>query len=110
MATLLFIPVIEQSSGATPNDIVYVGAAAGSVAPFVVGKRKIIRVISIGVVTATDYIALRFGLQGTMAAAVATDIIVPLNTPQFFDMGENDSLSVYSTSASIVSISVISKS
>lgn len=110
MATLQFIPVIEQSAGLNPNDIVYVNAVAGSSNPFLVGKRKIIRVVAIGAVTGTDYVALRFGLMASMTGAIASDLLVPLNTPQLFDMGENDGLSVYSTAANIVSVSVVSKS
>lgn len=111
MATPLFIPVIEASSGLTNNDLVYVGGATGTSPNVNVGKRKIIRVVSIGVATATDYIAIRFGQLATFSpsGATATDLPIPPGQIAYFDMGENDTFAIYSTSALPVFVNVISK-
>lgn len=106
MAVLQFIRVAPAAIGtaAAPIYAATLGASANS--PVITtGFDMIIRIVASGPIN------IRFGNASTLTNAGATDILLPANVIEIWDMGhQNNGLSIWSQNASTqVTVSQVSK-
>lgn len=99
MAVFDFIPVAPAGNGGT--NTIYAATLAATTASTVIttGPDMIIRVVASGAIT------IRFGTATNLASspATATDIYIPANTVQLFDMGhQNNAISLFSIGANTI--------
>jgi len=105
MAVPSFIQVVPAGNGG--NNTLYsatLGASATSGVQ-VAGNDMIIRVVG------SLPITIRFGPSGSLAAATATDIYIPANSPETFDLGHiNNAFSIFAFQAStVVTVNQVAK-
>ena len=105
MAVPSFVQVAPAGNGG--NNTLYaatLGAAATSGVQ-VAGNDMIVRVV------ASLPVTIRFGPSASLSASTATDIYVPGNSPELFDLGHiNNAFSIYAFSAgTIVTVNQVSK-
>lgn len=91
MAVVKFFPIISNSPG---NALIL---SAGQSQAITIGNRVLVRIVS------TQGVNIRFG--SSVASASASDMYLPPNTPEIFDMGDqNDSLCIYNSSTGSASV------
>lgn len=106
MATFSFIPVLPPAIG-THTDTLFSGplAAGTNTGEIVVGRRAVIRVFVSANAT------IRWGQQGQVTVPTVSDMALAPSFPELLDMGENDSIIVFSLDgAPTVNITRVSKS
>ena len=56
-------------------------------------------------------VTIRFGTTTNLTTATATDIYIPANTPEIFDMGHiNNAICIYAfNAATVVTVNLVSK-
>jgi hypothetical protein len=107
MAVAKFYQVAPSGNGSTNTiyaDTLAAGADSGVVTT---GPDMLIRVIG------SLPITIRFGTTANLAGnpATATDIFIPANTPEIFDMGHyNSAISIYTfQNGTVVTVNQVSK-
>lgn len=104
MATFKFYPVVPAGNGGT--NVIYAGTLASAGTQSVTtGNNMLIRIVG------SQPLSVRFGSIGNSPVATATDIYIPGNTPEIFDMGQfNNVVSIYSFAAgNIVTVNQVVK-
>lgn len=91
MAVQTFFPIISNSPG---NAVTLTTTQHQEI---VLGNRVLFRIVS------TQGVNVRFSADGSTASA--SDMYLPANTPQIFDMGDqNNTISIYNSSASTATV------
>ena len=105
MAVLKFYPVMSPSNGTVAGTIYAAQlGAAGNSANIPIGKDALIRIATQG-----GAVTVRFGASATLTNSGVTDILIPQNWAEIFDMGhQNDTINIYSIAANTyVSVSYV---
>jgi hypothetical protein len=105
MAVPSFIQVVPAGNGGTNTLYAATLGANANSGVQVAGNDNIIRI------SASLPITVRFGPSATLSAATATDIYIPANSPEIFDLGHiNNAFSIFAFQAStVVTVNVVSK-
>jgi hypothetical protein len=105
VAVAKFYQVIPAGNGSTNTLYAATLGAAATSGVVTAGNDMLIRVI------ASLPITIRFGTVSNLSAATSTDIYIPPNRAEIFDVGHNNNaFSIYAFQAgTIVSVNVVSK-
>lgn len=103
-----FLQKIPASTGALPNDVVYVNQLANLApsAAVLVGDHKILRIGVFGG-AAGDYLTVRFGKFATMGQPTVTEHPIPTNSVEYVELGDNDSVAFLASVAAAGSAGLI---
>lgn len=93
---------IHQGSNTTAS-ATNTSIGTGAIGLFTIGKNVIFRIV------ASTPVNIRFG-DSAITTATASDVLVPANLPEFFDMGANlTTIAVFAVAAAVVNISIVSR-